>query len=92
MSSLPPGIRLLLEKQLDWDSEGVGKDLHAIAHHMLDWEVKLSSHLNLTDIDVSDIKEEFLRKPELQRSVSKACQRAINISPSFPSLYADGRH
>ena len=67
VSSLPPGIRPFLEKQLDWDSKGVGKDLNMIAHHMLDWEVKLSSHLNLTDIDISDIKEEFMQKPELQR-------------------------
>ncbi len=66
VASLPPGRRPFLEKELDWDSEGVNRDLHEIAHHMLDWEVKLSSHLNLTDIDISDIKEE-LQNPELRR-------------------------
>lgn len=31
-----------------------------------DWEVKLSIHLKLTDIDIADIKQEK-KEPELQR-------------------------
>ena len=65
--SLPASARPLLEQQLDWDNEGVDKDLIEIAHHMLDWEVKLCSHLGLTTIDVHDIKEKNSGKPELQR-------------------------
>lgn len=67
VSSLPPAVRPLLENELDRDSGGVDKDLSEIAHHMLDWEVKLSTHLKLTEVDISDVKEEHAREPELQR-------------------------
>ena len=62
--SLPPAVRPYLEYQLDWDND-VDADLIEIAHHMLDWEVKLPTHLKLTDVDISDIK--YLKGPELQR-------------------------
>ena len=64
--SLPASARPLLEQQLDWDHEGVDKDLTEIAHHMLDWEEKFCSHLGLTGVDVHDIKELYSGKPELQ--------------------------
>ena len=67
VSSLPPAVQPHLEHQLDWDNEGVDKDLSEIAHHMLDWEVKLSTHLKLTEIDISDVKEKHSKEPELQR-------------------------
>ena len=57
----------LLEQLLDWDHEGVDKDLIEIAHHMLNWEEKLCSHLGLTEVDKHDIKEIYTGKPELQR-------------------------
>ena len=65
--SLPTSARPLLEQQLDWDHEGVDRDLIGIAHHMLDWEEKLCSHLGLTVVDVHDIKEKNSGKPEFQR-------------------------
>ena len=67
MSSLPPALRPHLEYQLDRDNEGVDCDLHEIAHHMLNWEVKLSAHLKLTEIDIKDINDEYMNEPELQR-------------------------
>ena len=67
MWSLPASARPLLEQQLDCDNEGVDKDLIEIAHHMLDWEEKLCSHLGLTLVDVHDIREIHPRNPELQR-------------------------
>ena len=57
----------LLEQQLDWDNEGVDKDLIEIAYHMLNWEEKLCSHLGLTEVDRHDIKVIYPGKPELQR-------------------------
>ena len=53
MSSLvaSANVHPLLEQQLDWDHEGVDKDLI----HMLNWEEKLCSHLGLTEVDRHDI-------------------------------------
>ena len=45
--------------------------LHVItAHHMLDWEEKLRSHLGLTEVDVHDIKAVHGSNPGLQRYVA----------------------
>ena len=41
-----------------------------IAHHMLDWEEKLRSHLGLTEVDVHDIKAVHGSNPGLQRYVT----------------------
>ena len=67
VSSLPPSARLYLEQVLDWDHEGVEKDLSEISDHMLDWEEKLATHLELTTIDIHDIKVAYNRVPALQR-------------------------
>ena len=67
MWSLPASARPLLEQQLDWDHQGVDKDLIEIAHHMLGWEEKLCSHLGLTEVDVHDIEKIHSGNPELQR-------------------------
>ncbi len=66
-SSLPASARPHLELQLDWDHEGVDKDLNEIAYYMLHWEEKLSTHLGLTDIDIHDIKDTYRDRPPLQR-------------------------
>ena len=66
MSSLPPPARPHLELQLDSGHDGVEKDLHQIAYHMLEWE-KLSAHLGLTAVDISDTKDMYPFKPDLQR-------------------------
>ena len=50
VSSLPASARPHLEPQLDWGHEGVEKDLSEIADHMLHWEEKLSTHLELTPL------------------------------------------
>ncbi len=67
MSTLPASVHPHLERQLDWDHEGVDRDLNEIADVMLDWEVRLSSHLGLTDVDIHDIKEIHNKQPSLQR-------------------------
>ena len=60
----------MLEKELDWDSEGVDKDLVEIADKMIHWEEKgLHSLLELSHIDVHDIKDAYRDKPVLQRCV-----------------------
>ena len=66
VSSLPPAVRPHLEYELDGDNE-INRDLHEIAHHMLGWDSKLATHLKLTEVDISDIKEQFLMNPKLQR-------------------------
>ena len=65
VSSLPPAVRPHLEYQLDWDND-VDRDLCEIAHEMLDWDSKLATHLKLTRVDISDIKEDN-SKAELRR-------------------------
>ena len=65
--SLPAPAHHYLDLQLDSGHGGVEKDLHQIAYYMLDWEEKLSSHLELTAVDISDIKEMQPSKPGLQR-------------------------
>jgi hypothetical protein len=56
-----------LDQQLDWDHEGVDRDLNKIAYHMLDWEEKLGTYLGLTVVEVHDIKAKHPNNPELQR-------------------------
>ena len=65
ISSLPPAVHLHLEYLLDKDND-VDRDLREIAYHMLDWDLKLSTHLKLTEVDIRDIKQYF-KEPELQR-------------------------
>jgi len=67
LSSLPPAARPHLELQLDSGHGGVEKDLCQIADHMLDWEEKLSTHLGLTPVDISDVKDMHPLKPVFQR-------------------------
>ena len=69
LSSIPNSHSPHLDKRLDWDNEGVDKDLIQIASHMSNWEEVLVAHLKLTRSDVSDIKEKNPNKPELQRLV-----------------------
>ena len=45
---------------------GVERDLSKIADSMLEWEEKLSTHLLLTPVDISDIKDMHIQKPVLQ--------------------------
>ena len=70
MSSLPACARPHLERQLDWGNEGVDVDLNEIADHMIRWEEKLSTHLDLTEVDIYDITE-GIRNLSLQRYIAK---------------------
>ena len=65
MSSLPANARPHLEQQIDWNNEGVERDLNEIAYHMINWEERLCSYLGLTDVDVHDIKHDFGNSCEL---------------------------
>lgn len=67
VSSLPTSARPHLEQPLDWDHQGVDKDLIEIAQYMLDWEEKLCGHLGLTAVEISDIKNSHCNNPQLQR-------------------------
>ena len=66
MSSLPANTHAYLDFQLDWDN-GEDRDLIEIAHHMLDWEVKMCKHLGLTIVDIHDIKKNHPMEAELRR-------------------------
>ena len=79
VSSLPPHVRPHLEVQLDWD-----KDIDVIAHHMLDWEEKLRSHLGLTEVDVHDIKAVHGSNPGLQRYVTGLDMQDFHIKEPHP--------
>ena len=66
VSSLPASVRPHLEQRLDWDHEGVDKDLSEIAEDMLGWEEELSTHFELTTVNIEDIKT-MHSNPVLQR-------------------------
>ena len=68
MATLLASARSHLERQLDWGHGGVETDLCEIAHVMLDWEVNLSTHLGLTEVDIYDIMR-GISDLELQRCV-----------------------
>ncbi len=53
---------------MDWDQEGVDRHLNQIAETMIDWEIKLSSLLNLTDVQIHDLKKRHC-EPVLLRCV-----------------------
>ena len=67
VSSLPSSASEHLDMKLDWDNEGVNKDLVEIANQMIHWEEKFSTHLDLTAVEIYDIKEGNHNKPKLQR-------------------------
>ena len=67
VSSLPSSARPYLVRELDWDHEGMDRDLNEISYYLVDWEVKLTTHLELTAIDIAHIKYVYQR-PILQRS------------------------
>ena len=63
---IPPQCRFKLDKALDFEHKGVEKDLGEIANHLMDWESR-ASHLGLTKVDISEIKNSYRNKPALQR-------------------------
>ena len=71
-STLPPHVIPYLKELLDWDHEGVEQDLREIAYHMIDWEGNLATLLELTDVDIHDIK--YINNPELQRYNIRKCR------------------
>ena len=73
VATLPACARPHLELVLDWGHDRVEKDLSEIADHMLNWEEKLAAHLELTPVDIHDIKETSTN-PVLQRLVNSATQ------------------
>lgn len=52
VSSLPASVQPYLDYQLDWEHEGVDKDLIEIADNMLHWEEYLCDSLGLTGVDI----------------------------------------
>jgi hypothetical protein len=66
-SNLAASVNPHLQQLLDWDSQGVDKDLIEICEHMLHWEGKLSAWLGLTEVDIHDIKAKHPWEPLLQR-------------------------
>ena len=84
LSSIPESHSPHLEKLLDWDNEGVDRDLIDIAGHMSNWEEVLTVHLKLTRSDVSDIKEKYPQRPELQRLVNN---NIMTANPLFDLCY-----
>ena len=58
ISRLPVAAHDFLEEKLDWDHDGVDKDLIKIAESMgADWEITFTSPLELTQGEIDDLKE-----------------------------------
>ena len=68
VSSLPTkAVSLYLDKVLDWDQGGVEAHLDEIAYQMIEWEQKLAVKLEMTEVDIHDIKERHRENGRLQR-------------------------
>ena len=70
VATLPASARPHLELQLDWGHGGVETDLCEIAHVMLDWEVKLSTHLGLTEVDLTEVGLTEVDVHDITRGIS----------------------
>ena len=67
MSRLPESAQKCLNDQLDWDhAKVVDHDLNDIAKVMIGWEEKLSAPLNLSAVEIHDLKAKE-PDPELLR-------------------------
>ena len=59
LSWLPKAAHPFLEKELDWDHDGIDKDLIIISESMgIDWEVTLAVPLEFTQPEIDDLKEQ----------------------------------
>ena len=58
VSLLPTSVHGYLKETLDWDNDGVDKDLNDIAARLSDWEVKLSVPFQLKQHEIHDLKEQ----------------------------------
>ena len=89
ISTLPLYAQCLLEKELDWDNEGVDKDLNEIADKMIHWEEKgLHTLLELSHIEIHDIEVTYKYKdnPILKR------YSAFYLSGHFFSFLESDEH
>ena len=59
-------MRPFLKNKLDWDHDGVEKDLTTIAKTISNWEVQFAVKLGLTRTEIEEIRAE---KHALQRLV-----------------------
>ena len=66
MSQLPPSLHHYLEKELDWDAEGVDRDLSTIGRQIPDWEEKLAESLGLSPPDILTIQAKHDKNLPLQ--------------------------
>ena len=64
---MPSDAHPYLDKQLDWDNGGVDKDLNEMAREMVEWEERLSTHLEMKHSEIQDIKATSKDSPVLQR-------------------------
>ena len=51
-------MRPFVDNKLDWDHDGVEKDLNAIAKKISNWEVQFAVNLELTRTEIMNIKAE----------------------------------
>lgn len=63
-----------LDEMLDWDHHGVNSDLYSIAEHMVDWEEKLAALLQLTDVEIHDLKKIHINDPPVLLRYSNAAK------------------
>ena len=80
VSSLPKSVSPFLCEKLDWDHNGVEKDLDAIARTMSNWEAQFAVKLGLTRAEIEDIRAE---KYALQRLVYDLRCMQSRLSTSF---------
>ena len=57
LERIPPHNCWKLDKELDYDNN-IDRDLIAVAHDIINWEINLKVPLGLTETDVYRIKQE----------------------------------
>ena len=66
VESIPKEYRYVLDKMLDFDHDGVQRDLGEIADAMDEWEGKIAEELRLTNVETQRIKDKHPRRLDLQ--------------------------
>ena len=59
-------LRPKLDQELDFENEGVSRDLGTIADFMLEWEGSIAEHLDLTQADICAIQYRYPREFKMQ--------------------------
>lgn len=88
IASVPEANRWKLDKEIDFENKDtrgrvIPQHLGRIASVMANWEI-MAPFLGLTEADVSDITEKYIRKPALQRYSVSDIRLMVEMACTLP--------